>query len=239
VLTVLPRPSENFGARRRVSAPDMVVLHFTAMQSAEAALQRLCAPEHEVSAHYLISEAGQIFQLIADDKRAWHAGAGAWGQVVDVNSHSIGVELANTGDQPFAEPQMAVLETLLQELLQRHAIPRERVIGHSDMAPLRKGDPGARFDWARLARQDLSVWPHAVGGPPADAVKFRALATRFGYVFPAAESGTDPVTAVLAAFRLRFCPWEHGALNLCDMARIADLADRYPARGLGRAPVCD
>ncbi|WP_114284030.1 N-acetylmuramoyl-L-alanine amidase [Candidatus Halocynthiibacter alkanivorans] len=216
----------------------MVVLHYTAMDTTEEALQRLCAAEHEVSAHYLISELGQVFQLVADEKRAWHAGAGAWGQVTDVNSHSIGIELANSGRQPFAEPQMAALEQLLQALLQRHAIPRERVIGHSDMAPLRKGDPGARFDWARLARQDLSVWPGAGGGLPADAVKFHALATRFGYVFPPSEMCTDPLTAVLSAFRLRFSPWEHGALNLRDMARIADLAHRFPARGLGRAPVC-
>jgi N-acetylmuramoyl-L-alanine amidase len=217
----------------------MVVLHYTAMQTAEEALQRLCAVEHEVSAHYLISELGQVFQLVADEMRAWHAGAGGWGQVTDVNSHSIGIELANSGSQPFAEPQMVALERLLQALLQRHAIPRERVIGHSDMAPLRKGDPGARFDWARLARQDLSVWPGAAGDLPVDAAKFRALATRFGYVFPASETCADPLTAVLSAFRLRFSPWERGELNLSDMARIADLSHRFPARGLGRAPVCD
>ena len=151
-LTICDVISPNQGARREAARPDLLVIHYTAMQSAEAAIARLCAPEAEVSAHYVISERGQITRLVPEEMRAWHAGAGRWGDVTDVNSHSIGIELANRGNHPFPEPQMARLELLISEIMARWAIPPERVIGHSDMAPGRKGDPGARFDWARLAR---------------------------------------------------------------------------------------
>jgi len=112
-------PSPNFGPRRGVKGPDMVVLHYTAMQTAADALERLCNPDFEVSAHYLISETGEVFQLVSEDMRAWHAGAGRWGNVDDVNSHSIGIELANCGFSPFSEPQMAALILLLKDIKQR------------------------------------------------------------------------------------------------------------------------
>ncbi|MEH6360408.1 MAG: N-acetylmuramoyl-L-alanine amidase, partial [Amylibacter sp.] len=127
----------------------MVVVHYTAMETADAACARLCDEAAEVSAHYLISEQGDIVQLVDEDMRAWHAGAGAWGDVTDVNSHSIGIELANTGDTPFAAAQMDALEGLLGGIQNRWKIPAARIIGHSDMAPGRKFDPGVRFDWQR------------------------------------------------------------------------------------------
>lgn len=127
------------------------------MQSADAALARLCAPEHEVSAHYLIGRDGTLCSLVAEEMRAWHAGAGRWGAVTDVNSASIGVELDNDGTSPFSEPQMATLETLLPGIMTRWGIGPEGVVGHQDTAPGRKIDPGPRFDWARLARQGLAL----------------------------------------------------------------------------------
>jgi N-acetylmuramoyl-L-alanine amidase len=189
------------------------------MESCAAARARLCDPAAEVSAHYLLSETGDVEPLVPEDARAWHAGAGAWGAVTDVNSRSIGIELANLGVEPFAAAQMAALERLLVDLMTRHAIPPQRVIGHSDMAPGRKGDPGARFDWRRLAMAGLSVWPAcALPGRPED---FSADARRFGY--PEA----DPAH-VLTAFRLRFRPWARGPVDQVDAGVIADLARRFP-----------
>ncbi|WP_417275152.1 N-acetylmuramoyl-L-alanine amidase [Celeribacter halophilus] len=154
-LQITDHLSPNFGERRDGARPELVVIHYTAMQTAQAALTRLCAPEFEVSAHYLICEKGGIYRLVDEEHRAWHAGAGAWGQITDVNSHSIGIELANDGQSPFAADQMDALEHLLDDILRRRNIPPEGVIGHSDMAPGRKIDPGPRFDWARLELRGL------------------------------------------------------------------------------------
>lgn len=130
--------------------PSLVVLHYTAMDSAALALERLSDPEAEVSAHYLIDYDGRVMSLVPEGMRAWHAGAGAWGEISDVNSHSIGIELQNTGREPFGEPQMAALEALLLDIMARWNIAPDGVIGHEDCAPDRKQDPGRRFDWARL-----------------------------------------------------------------------------------------
>lgn len=203
-------PSPNHGERRGGVRPSLVVLHYTGMASCAEARERLCDPVAEVSAHWLISEAGEAEALVPEALRAWHAGAGAWGGIVDVNSHSIGIELANPGDRPFPETQMAALEHVLRGVLARWDIPARRVIAHSDMAPTRKGDPGRRFDWRRLALQGLAVWPEA---GEADVAGFWANLAVFGYpVVPEAE--------VLTAFRLRFRPWAAGALS-ADDARIA------------------
>ncbi|NNU79996.1 N-acetylmuramoyl-L-alanine amidase [Halovulum dunhuangense] len=206
----------------------MVVLHYTAMPTAEDALARLCAPEHQVSAHWLIAEDGRVWRMVPEELRAWHAGAGAWGAVGDVNSHSIGIELANTGAHPFPEPQMRALEALLSGVLARWRIPPERVIGHSDMAPDRKSDPGPRFDWRRLARAGLSVWPGNGAQGGQGPARFMEAARRFGYAFPLEQ--------VLPAFRLRFRPWRLDApLEAEDIALIEALARRYPCLDPDRA----
>lgn len=206
-----------------------MVIHYTAMQSCAAALERLCDPAHEVSAHYVISEHGAVFALVDEAMRAWHAGAGRWGDVRDVNSRSVGIELANPGDAPFAAPQMRALEVLLRGVMTRHAIAPQRVIGHADMAPGRKADPGARFDWRRLALQRLSVWPAAKarGNPvAADApmlpAMFMQAAINFGY------DPAQPCDTVLAAFRSRFRPGAAGSLDPVDLAMMRDLAHRFP-----------
>lgn len=216
------RRSPNFGERRNCVSPDMVVLHYTAMGSAKEAIERLCDPEFEVSAHYLIASDGQITQMVDDDKRAWHAGAGQWGDVKDVNSHSIGIELDNTGQTPFAAQQMDALEDLLSGILERHTIDPKRVIGHSDMAPARKIDPGARFDWARLARQGLSIAPKAAAPCAPNKELFTQCLTVFGYQ---AETDFEPL---LSAFRDRFRPRACGPLDESDMALAQDLAARFP-----------
>lgn len=215
-------PSPNFGERRDGAIPDMVVLHYTAMDSTAAALHRLSDPEAGVSAHYLISEAGKVYSLVAGEMRAWHAGAGQWGAVTDVNSRSIGIEIANTGFAPFPEPQMLALERLLHDIMRRWAILPERIIGHSDMAPGRKIDPGPRFDWRRLALGGLSVWPGDGEIVEPDEAKFTDALRSFGMTADA-----SPET-LLAAFRLRFRPWAGGPLDGVDMAQAIDIAGRYP-----------
>ncbi|MCL3883551.1 N-acetylmuramoyl-L-alanine amidase [Marivita sp. GX14005] len=217
-LTPIRHPSPNFGPRRNGARPDLVVLHYTAMQSATAARDWLCTPDAQVSAHYLIAPCGTVWQLVDEEMRAWHAGAGAWGPTTDVNSRSIGIEIANCGASPFAARQMTALEDLLRSILSRHAIPPERVIGHSDMAPGRKIDPGPRFDWRRLARRGLSIWPDTA--EPGD---FARDARRFGYPPDAAPD------RVLHSFRLRFRPQADGPLDDTDRSLMADLVARWPA----------
>ena len=219
-MHILDHPSPNHGPRRGGAHPDMVVLHYTAMTGRDDALARLCDPGAQVSAHYLIDEAGCIFRLVPEDRRAWHAGKGAWGSVTDVNSRSLGIELVNPGNAPFPAPQMAALEALLPRLLANWKIPPERVIGHACMAPDRKADPGPRFDWRRLARTGLAIWPDAA--PASDPAHFTADAARFGYP-PAAPE------ALLAAFRARFRPWATGPLSPEDAGLMAHLAHRWPA----------
>jgi len=186
------------------------------------ALERLCDPTAEVSAHYLISEAGTVWQMVAEARRAWHAGTGRWGGCYDINSRSIGIELANPGDRPYPEPQMVALESVMCGVVARWRIAPERVIAHSDMAPGRKSDPGARFDWRRLALQGLSVWPRAGGGATASAGDFLRHAKQFGY------SADATPEVILWAFRLRFRPWATGPADATDAALAADLARRFP-----------
>ena len=218
-------PSPNCGERRGGARPDLVVIHYTAMASVAEARARLCDPAREVSAHWLIAEDGGAEQLVDEALRAWHAGAGAWGAVGDVNSRSVGIELANGGAQPFPEPQMAALERVLAGIMGRWGIAPERVIGHSDMAPARKSDPGPRFDWRRLARGGLSVWPEVAAGRSGGRLSdFVVHARRFGY--PDVEEGL-----ILRAFRLRFRPWAEGPVDAVDLAMAEDLAARFPVDG--------
>lgn len=212
--------SPNFGPRRNGLKPELVVLHYTAMEDCAAARHVLCTPAREVSAHYLISARGDVMALVDEQMRAWHAGAGTWRGQDDVNSRSIGIELDNTGFVPFAAPMMDALEELLVGILARWQIPPKGVIGHSDMAPGRKIDPGRRFDWQRLARRDLSVWPAATAPLPADPARFRADARAFGYPDVADDLLRDTV-------RLRFRPTATGPLDGTDCAIMADLAARY------------
>lgn len=214
-------PSPNFGPRKDGLIPTIVVLHYTAMQSAQAASDRLCDPAAEVSAHYLISRTGAVTQLIDEENRAWHAGVGEWRGQTDINSRSIGVELDNGGDHPFPEPQMAALEALLQAILDRWQITPENVIGHSDMAPGRKVDPGPRFDWTRLARTGLAARAGRDDGPTnPTAADFRSLAHHAGFTADVDDE------ALLNAIRLRFRPGATGPLTAQDFTPLRHTALR-------------
>ena len=214
-ITTLPSP--NFGDRRG-GRVELVVLHYTAMESCEAAINTLCNPETEVSAHYVIARTGEITRLVEEDQRAWHAGAGRWAGREDVNSRSIGIEMDNDGFTPFEEPLMAALEELLGDILERHELSPKAVIGHADMAPDRKLDPGVLFDWHRLAVKGLSIWPE-----PALEGEFMRNDAYFGYPVECGEA------AILQAFRNRFRPGATGPMTPADQAMIAGLARQFPA----------
>lgn len=203
--------------------PDMIVLHYTVMDL-DGTLDRLCDPEFEVSAHYALCPSGGVFPLVDEDRRAWHAGAARWGDVTDINSCSIGIEIVNDGASPFPVPQMVALVELMQDIRSRWDIPDHRIVGHSDVAPGRKVDPGRRFDWRGLNRMGQGVWSAAQPQEMAEPCwhSFTDAARRFGYTAP-----TEPET-LLDTFRLRFRPWASGPLTPADVAVLQDLAARFP-----------
>lgn len=196
----------------------MIVLHYTGMRDAEAALDRLCDPSAEVSAHYVISPSGEVWSLVQEADRAWHAGAGSWCGIADINSHSLGVELVNTGAQPFPEPQMRCLEALLTSMMERWNIARHQVIAHSDMAPERKEDPGPRFDWRRLDRLLLGFCPDGMG----DDLPLAGSLDAIGYP----EGDADKR---LQAFRFRFLPTAQGPEKEADRRRANAVAAAFHA----------
>ncbi|MBI1891400.1 MAG: N-acetylmuramoyl-L-alanine amidase [Burkholderiales bacterium] len=196
VQTILPvrvAASPNFDQRK----PNYVILHHTTDNTSEKALHTLTSPERQVSAHYLISRDGSIFQLVEESARAWHAGQSWWGGQTDMNSASIGIELDNNGDEPYADAQINTLLALLTDLRRRYNIPAANFIGHADVAPLRKADPGILFPWQRLAAHGFGLWCDApLPAAPKDFDLPLAL-TALGY---------DPNTlqASRRAFRLHY-----------------------------------
>ncbi len=206
-MQILERPSPNRNDRRGRPI-DLVVLHYTGMPTGAEALDRLCDPAAEVSAHYLIEESGQTWRLVPDRLRAWHAGRGCWAGERDVNARSIGIELVNPGHEwgyrPFPDRQIASLTALLRDLCARHRIPPWRVVGHSDVAPLRKEDPGERFPWPRLAIEGLALAPPPLSPLRLDRVPWCQVAawlTGIGYGYL-----DEDRTAVLRALQRRARP---------------------------------
>jgi N-acetylmuramoyl-L-alanine amidase len=156
------RPSPNHNERKGGARPDMILLHYTGMRDVQAAVSVLCSPASEVSAHYVVLEDGHIIQLVAEERRAWHAGVSFWAGETDINSCSIGIEIANPGhDQgypDFPKRQVAAVTALCRSIFTRHKIPADRVLGHSDVAPARKQDPGEKFPWRLLANSGIGMW---------------------------------------------------------------------------------
>lgn len=206
-MTRLDHPSPNWNERPPGVVPDMLVIHYTGMRSAEAALARLRDPAAKVSAHYLIDEIGRVHALVDERARAWHAGVSHWRGRDGLNDVSIGIELANPGHawglRPFPDVQMRALEQLARGIVRRWPILPERVLGHADIAPDRKQDPGERFDWRRLAAQGLGLWPARVELRTPDSNRAALLLARIGY-----RPSRDPVdlALILAAFQRRFRP---------------------------------
>jgi len=197
VARLSPNQDERGGA-----AVDKLVLHYTGMRSGEEALARLCDPAARVSAHYAIDEDGAVYALVPEDRRAWHAGISYWAGARDINARSIGIELVNPGHEfgyrAFPNAQIASLIALSRDILVRHAIPAWRVLGHSDVAPARKEDPGELFPWARLAGEGIGLWPAPDGDPGESAVA--GLLAHYGY-----DPGA-PLEKILTAFQRHFRP---------------------------------
>lgn len=225
------RPSPNFDTRPGAGAVEMLILHYTGMKSAREALDRLCDPAAKVSAHYLVEEDGAIWRLVDEAQRAWHAGVSCWRACRDINGVSIGIELANPGHEfgyrAFPEAQMQALEELARGILERHAIPPRAVLGHADVAPLRKQDPGELFDWPRLARAGIGLWPdfNAEIAAPATMQELQSRLRAIGYDCPASGALDAPTQAVIAAFQRHFRPARcDGVADEETRRRIAILA---------------
>lgn len=215
-------PSPNFDARR----PVLIVIHFTNEQSAAQALQTLRTANSggPVSSHYLIGNDGHIFQLVADSERAWHAGSGHWGTITDVNSASIGIELDNDGDSPFTQIQIDNLLRLLADLTDRLHIPRTQIIGHEDLAPGRKDDPGPRFPWPQLAQAGFGLWPQGpLIDPPAGFDPWAALGL-IGYPL-------DNRTATVHSFHHHFRGMDGDTLDDQDLRILYALSRQLGAGG--------
>jgi N-acetylmuramoyl-L-alanine amidase len=238
--------SPNFGPRQAVDGRTVVrhvVLHYTGMTSGQAALTRLCDPAAEVSAHYLVDEDGSTYRLVAEDQRAWHAGKSFWRGVRDLNSTSIGIELVNPGHdygyRPFPDSQISALLLLLEGIVLRHGVSGDNIVGHSDIAPGRKSDPGELFPWQRLAAAGFGLWPapgKTLPGTPDLDGALRRLAA-IGYAVPLTPGlGSDflapesAVTDVLTAFQRRFRPGNvDGIFDPETAAVLAAVDERYAA----------
>ncbi|MEO0031167.1 MAG: hypothetical protein RIS94_925 [Pseudomonadota bacterium] len=223
-------PSPNWNERKLPVS--MVVLHYTGMQTADEALERMCDPAAEVSAHYMIDEDGTVTRLVPEDKRAWHAGRSSWRGITDVNSASVGIEMVNPGHEwgyrPFTDAQMEALVPLLADIVRRHNVPRANVVGHSDIAPARKTDPGELFDWDMLAKLRLALPKPKLSMRllfDNDAAFYLAL-ERFGYDI------TDPAAAI-RAFERRWRP--HRITGEIDGQLGALLFELLLERDLGHA----
>ncbi len=216
--TVLNRPSPNFGERKPAGNLDgisMLVVHYTGMESCSAAIDRLCDPQSDVSAHVVIDEDGTVYRLIDDQHRAWHAGRSYWRGIEDVNSASIGIELVNPGHdfgyRPYPRAQIDTLIAMAGDLIDTHEIPLWGICSHSDIAPGRKIDPGELFPWAELARAGIGVWPD--DGGQQETEDLWGDLSAIGYARPGdpscGSSILDPETAeedVISAFQRRFRP---------------------------------
>jgi N-acetylmuramoyl-L-alanine amidase len=222
------RPSPNHDAR--ADGPiDILLLHYTGVASTAAAVARLCEPAAKVSSHYLVDEAGEVLQLVPEPRRAWHAGVSSWEGTSDINSRSIGIEIANPGHSfgypDFTEAQIAAVIVLGRDIIARHPIHPHRVLAHSDVAPLRKTDPGEKFPWERLHRAGIGAWTApvpvtdcergAVDASDTDIADVQRALKRYGYGIEPTGLYDALTTAVVTAFQRHFRP-----------ARVDGRADR-------------
>lgn len=235
-LRIEHSPSPNHGERAPGKPVDMLILHYTGMASDERALKWLCDPESGVSSHYFVFEDGRVAQLVDEHRRAWHAGQSSWAGETDVNSRSIGIEVANPGHQfgyrPFPGPQIAAVIALSRDILARHEIPADRVLAHSDVAPMRKDDPGELFPWQALAEAGIGLWvpPETISEGPklrlgerGEAVqKLRAAFASYGYGLDPGNEFDSVTEAVVRAFQRHFRP-----------ARVDGIADTATVGTLG------
>ncbi|MEA2837447.1 MAG: N-acetylmuramoyl-L-alanine amidase [Bradyrhizobium sp.] len=222
-------PSANHGERARDRAPDMIVLHYTGMPDVEGALARLCTAGTDVSAHYVVLEDGRIVQCVPETRRAWHAGVSSWAGEADINSCSIGIEIVNRGHDwgypEFPLRQIAAVIALCRGIMLRRNVPAHRVLGHSDVAPARKQDPGEKFPWPSLANSGVGHWVHPapivrgevlkLGAEGDDVRGMQEALQRYGYGIEVNGKYDAPTMEVVTAFQRHFRP-----------ARVDGIADR-------------
>ncbi len=200
---VKSQPSPNFDNRPTGTAVDILVFHYTGMETAQAALDRLCDPAAEVSAHYLVDEDGACWQLVDESQRAWHAGVSYWRGETNINARSIGIEIVNPGHEfgyrEFPDVQIDAVHKLALDILERHAIPARNVVGHSDVAPSRKKDPGEYFPWQQLADAGVGEWPQESDYLEKDTAVLIQILSEIGY-------DTSNIAAALKAFQRHYRP---------------------------------
>lgn len=237
-------PSPNYGERNNGRSVDMIILHYTGMPDVEGALTRLCTDGTDVSAHYIVLEDGRIVQCVPESKRAWHAGAALWAGEEDINSCSIGVEIINRGhdwgypDYPLR--QTAAVIALCRGIILRHRLPARRVLGHSDVSPARKKDPGEKFPWHSLANSGVGIWVRPAPIVRGDALKLGASGdavlslqqdlARYGYGLAASGEYNAATMEVVTAFQRHFRPARvDGVADISTLATLqallASLAD--------------
>ena len=228
-MTPIQSPSPNFNDRREKLR--FIVLHYTGMETGAIALERMCDAEAQVSAHYMVKEDGRVFQLVDEDKRAWHAGVASWQGVTDINSASIGIEIVNGGHDfglpDFPNVQIDAVIALVKGVMGRHGIVARDVIGHSDIAPGRKQDPGEKFPWEELAESGVALSIPAIGSERASIDDVEAKLSSIGY-------GVDTgLQAVLEAFQRRYRPAKtDGVLDDETAALIASVSHRALTRSV-------
>ena len=234
VERVVPSPNHD---ERGVAAPDIILLHYTGMESADAALERLCDTEARVSSHYLVFENGSIAQLVPEARRAWHAGISSWEGAADINSRSIGIEIVNPGHDfgypDFPRRQIAALIALCRGILARRTIRRDRVLAHSDVAPSRKRDPGEKFPWRLLSDSGVGLWVApapmsdwlslAPGDSGEPVMELQKSLAEYGYGVPLSGDYDETTRDVVTAFQRHFRP-----------AQVDGLADTSTRETLGK-----
>jgi N-acetylmuramoyl-L-alanine amidase len=226
------QPSPNHDARAPGSRIDILLLHYTGMASTAIAIERLCDRAAKVSAHYVVGESGDVIQLVAEERRGWHAGVSSWEQTTDINSRAIGIEIGNPGHSfgypDFPESQIEAVIALCRDIVARHRIRPDRVLAHSDVAPLRKRDPGEKFPWRRLHQAGIGIWIEPVpivddagngdcgpDAPPAAIADVQRALGRYGYGIAPTGILDDQTATVVTAFQRHFRP-----------ARVDGVADR-------------
>ncbi|MCH8522300.1 N-acetylmuramoyl-L-alanine amidase [Glycocaulis sp.] len=222
-MTRLSRPSPNHDLR--ALPVSMMVLHYTGMETGKAAIERLADPAAKGSAHYVVEEDGAVIAMVDEAKRAWHAGLSYWRGITDVNSASVGIEIVNGGHDfalpDFPETQIVAVIALSREIIARHGIAPVNVVGHSDIAPGRKIDPGEKFPWERLARQGVGLWPAGAAPAPPDEPHAAFLLTAIGY------NPDLPLETILTEFQRRYRPARFdGVLDDETMGLIEALAGK-------------
>lgn len=240
MLRVVSRPSPNFNERVGEGVPDMLILHYTGMQTGEAAMARLTDPAARVSAHYTVEEDGTVFAHVDEQNRAWHAGVSSWRGHADINSRSIGIEIVNPGHEfgyrDFPDAQIAAVVDLSRGILSRHRIPARNVVGHSDVAPSRKEDPGELFPWALLARAGVGLWPAvrtvsgdslAQGHSGAAVSGLQRSLRAYGYGIEVSGVFDEATRLVVVAFQRHFRPSRlDGEADAETQALLAALIER-------------